>query len=217
MWYLFKGNLTDLYIVSFVFYEGDDISDDIAFLNEKLKTLGHKNMVHTALLVARKNEYNKYSLERRKNIFYALFNFARKVKVKFNSFVIDKRYINSKSQLKRKIKEEINDFLRENHKYLESFDEVTVYYDNGQKDLGNIIATSFSAFSNSRIISVFNHDEERLFQVADMLTVIDKYDFKIRHKIMLTNSEKNFFSDRKMIFILKDFKNKRLIKKEKLP
>ena len=36
----------------------------------------------------------------------------------------------------------------------------------------------------------FNHKEKRLFQVSDMLTFIDKIDYKYHHKIPITKAER---------------------------
>ena len=68
-----------------------------------------------------------------------------------------------------------------------------MYYDNGQEILGTILDTVFNRFENYLHVDDFNHKEKRLFQVSDMLTYIDKYDYKYKHKIPFTKGEKYFF------------------------
>ena len=55
----------------------------------------------------------------------------------------------------------------------------------------------------------FDHKEKRLFQVSDMLTFIDKYDYKYKHKMKFTKGEKVFFTDNDMRRILKELSKKR--------
>lgn len=208
----FSKGSSELYIVSFVAFENKyNIESDINYLGEKLNDLGYKGMIHTALLVARKNEYNKFDLKKRKSIFYSLFNFARRVPIKFKSVIIDKRYINTRYQLNKKLEQEIEEFINNNYKYLNSFDEIVIYYDNGQDSLGFIINKVFrSKFNNINQIVNFNHEKEILFQLADMLTVIDKFDYKYKKKITLTKSEKILFMNFKIKKLITIIKNKKM-------
>ena len=84
-----------------------------------------------------------------------------------------------------------------------------MYYDNGQEILSNILIQCFSKFNNFTHISNFNHKEKILFQVADMLTFIDKYNFKYKNKLSFTKSEKYFFNDFHIKEILKRLRRKR--------
>jgi len=186
------------------------IDDDISYLNKRLVELEHKGMVHTALLVSRKNEYNKWPFEKRKNVFYTLYNFARKIRIRLKSIIIDKRYSNTRLQLKKKLKDEMEKFVQENCKYITSYKKVIIFYDDGQDSLGDIIRDVFLKFDNVEFVSEFNHEDNRIFQVADMLTVIDKLDYKIKNKVILNKNEKEFFDDRKVIYLVSDIKYKRL-------
>lgn len=48
-----------------------------------------------------------------------------------------------------------------------------------------------------------------LFQVSDMLTFIDKYDYKYKNKMSFTRGEKYFFSIEEIRKILKELNKKR--------
>ena len=144
--------------------------------------LGHKGMIHTALLVSRKNEYNKWSFEKRKDVFSTLYNFARKIGVRLNSVVIDKKYFNMRIRLKKKLKDEMEKFIRENGNYINSYKKVIIFYDDVE------------------FVSKFNHEDNRIFQVADMLTVFDKLDFKIKNRLLLVRMRKSFFILKSIVF-----------------
>ena len=74
---------------------------------------------------------------------------------------------------------------------------------------------AFSTWKASHIIYYvvldFDHETERLFQVSDMLTYIDKYDYKYKNKMLITRIEKYFFNEEEMRKILKKLDKKRFL------
>ena len=167
-------------------------------------------MIHLADLVAKRGDYSYLKLEQRKNIFWAIFYFSKRVKVKIHTIIIDKRFKNSKTQLNRELAIEINKFFESISDYMNQFEKVVVYYDNGQEALGAIIDTLLITKNNVEHRIEFDHKEKRLFQVSDMLTFIDKIVYKHNHNISLTKAEKYFFSVKDILGIIRQLKNKRL-------
>ena len=205
-----KGS-SELYGVSFTIHESDNsIVDELEYLNNRLKKANYDGMVHLADLVAKRGEYSHFKLEQRKNIFWAIFYFSKRVNVKIHTIIIDKRYKNSKVQLNRELATEINNFFGFISDYMNQFEKVVVYYDNGQEALGTIIDTLLINKNNVEHRVDFNHKEKRLFQVSDMLTFIDKIVYKYKHNISLTRAEQYFFSVKDIIGIIRQLKNKRL-------
>ena len=205
-----KGS-SDLYAVSFTLHESSNsIVSELKYLNEKLKLLNYDGMIHLAYLVAKRGDYSHFDLERRKSLFWAIFYFSNKVKVKVRTVVIDKRYLNSKIQLNSALAKEIAKFLDDNKEYIEFFDKVVIYYDNGQETLGTILDTLFATNAKVERRIDFDHKEKRLFQVSDMLTVIDKLEYKRKNNIPFTKAEKYFFKGKDFRHIINLLKNKRI-------
>ena len=98
-------------------------------------------MIHLADLVAKRGEYSNFNLEQRKNIFWSIFHFSRRVPVKIHTIIVDKRYKNSKTQLNKELAISINDFFNSINDYMNQFEKIVIYYDNGQEALGAIIDT----------------------------------------------------------------------------
>ena len=165
--------------------------------------LDYGGMIHLAYLVAKRGDYSHFDFERRKSIFWAIFYFSSKVKV-------DKKYINKKMQLNVALAREISNFINENKEYINSFDKVVIYYDNGQETLATILDTLFVSYPNVERRIDFDHKKKRLFQVLDMLTVIDKLDYKRKNNIPFTKAEKYFFNGKDFRHIINLLKNKRL-------
>ena len=206
----FTEKSSELYVVSFVFHDtSKSLKTKIDFLNEKLKSLNYNGMIHTADLIANRNEYAKMKLEDRKKIFSSLFYFALKCDIKIKSIVVDKKYKNNKIQLRQDIINKLKTMLEKYNEYFSKFDNIIIYYDNGQEKLMNILKEVFENY-NFEIIEEFNHKEERLFQIADMLCVLSKVDFKSNKNVILNNQEKYFFSTFEIEKKIKDLYKKNL-------
>ena len=167
-------------------------------------------MIHLADLVAKRGDYTDFTLEQRKNIFWSIFHFSRRVPVKIHTIILDKRYQNSKAQLNKELYTNINYFFNFIEDYLNKFEKVVIYYDNGQKDLGTIIDKILINKSNIEHRIEFDHKQKRLFQVSDMLTFVDKIIYKHQHNMKMTKAETYFFSVKDILGIIRQLKNKRL-------
>ena len=198
-----------LYGVSFVLIGSKyDISGQIIKLNKTLERLKYDKMIHTTDLVMNRKEYALVSYEERKSIFNALFFFTKSIPIKTHSIIIEKKYKTDKIKLHNDLYYHINKFINDNCEYFKSFDAINLYYDNGQEPVKIALDDAFNIFDNYNHISDFDHKKEVLFQVADMMTFIDKYYYKYNHKLPLNVSEKYFisFKERRDLFKLSNNK-----------
>lgn len=182
---------------------------ELSKLNERLERIGYTNMIHMADLIMRREDYRNFDIAKRKSIFNAIYNFSRKIPVKYQSIIIDKKYTGSVRVLRQQLSSAINNMIKEHEDYFERFDEIVMYYDNGQETLAIILDSIFLRFEGFQHRIEFDHKEKRLFQVSDMLTYIDKYDYKYKHKMGFTKSEKYFFTTVDIRKILKELNKKR--------
>ena len=207
----FSKGSSELYGISFTIHESDNsIINDLEYLNNRLKEANYDGMIHLADLVARRGDYTNFNLEQRKNIFWSIFHFSRRVPVKIHTIIVDKNYINSKTQLNSKLSTNINDFFNSLNDYMNEFEKIVIYYDNGQEALGSIIDTLLINKNNIEHRIEFDHKEKRLFQVSDMLTFVDKIVYKYNHNMKMTKAETYFFSVKDILGIIRQLKNKRL-------
>ncbi len=206
----FGKGASELYGVSFTFHEHcDDIMPELMKLNERLKRIGYTNMIHMADLIMKREDYKNFDIDKRKSIFNAIYNFSRKIPVKYQTIIIDKKYTDNARVLRQQLSIEINKMIKENEAYFEKFDKIVMYYDNGQETLGTILDSIFLRFDGFEHRVEFDHKEKRLFQVSDMLTYIDKYDYKYKNKMQFTRGEKYFFTTEDIRKILKELNKKR--------
>ena len=79
------------------------------------------------------------------------------------------------------------------------YDRVIIYYDNGQLELTNILATLFSAFLHNVEFRKVSPADYKLFQAADMLCALELLALKRENKC-LSKSELRFFKSGKEIY-----------------
>ena len=199
-----------LYGVSFTFHEqNDDIMLELNKLNARLDKIGYTNMIHMADLIMRREDYKNFDIAMRKSIFNSIYQFSRRIPVKYKTIIIDKRYTSDVRTLRQRLSIDINKMIKEHEKYFNKFDRIVMYYDNGQETLGTILDSIFLRFEGFEHRINFDHKEKRLFQVSDMLTFIDKYDYKYKNKMSFTRGEKYFFNVEEIRRILKELNKKR--------
>lgn len=63
---------------------------ELKVLNNRLEFIGYTNMIHMADLIMKRGDYSKFTIEKRKNIFKAIYHFSRKIKVRYKTIIIDK-------------------------------------------------------------------------------------------------------------------------------
>ena len=206
----FGNGASELYGVSFTFHEQkDDIAVEILKFNERLTKIGYTKMIHMADLIMKRGDYKDFSISKRKSIFNAIYQFSRKIPIKYQTIIIDKKYTNNSRILKQQLSIAINQIIKKHEQYFNKFDKIVMYYDNGQEILATILESIFLRFDSFEHKVDFNHEEKRLFQISDMLTYIDKYDYKYKNKRKFTKGEKFFFSVDEIRKILKELNKKR--------
>lgn len=206
----FGNGASELYGVSFTFHEqNDDIMLELNKLNDRLYNIGYTDMLHIADLIMKRGDYSKFPIAKRKSIFNSIYQFSRRIPVKYKTIIIDKKYTDNSRVLKQKLSLEINNMVKEHERYFNKFDIIIMYYDNGQEVLGTILDAIFSRYKGFEHRVEFDHKEKRLFQVSDMLTYIDKYNYKYKNKMSFTKSEQYFFNLDEIRKILKELNKKR--------
>lgn len=200
-----------LYGISFTFHEQDnDISGELNNLNNRLMKIGYTNMIHMSDLIMRRGDYSKFDIKMRKSIFNSIYQFSRKIPVKYHTIIIDKRFIDNGNVLRKQIINEVNQMIKNNEGYFNKFDKIVMYYDNGQEPLGYILDSLFIRFNSYEHRVKFDHVEKRLFQVSDMLTYVDKAIYKHKKNIKYEKSELYFFGNDELRRIDKELNKKRL-------
>ena len=167
----------DLYIVSFLFLNNSlSIGDDIyAFENYLIENQFKSHLpIHTMPLIRKQKPYSEMDRETRKKLFHHLFQFMRKLKIRHKTFVCDKKFCSNKQAIKQDLVAYIKQMIIDNYEYFKKFDEIVIYYDEGQDYLTKILKSAFEhSLSNIRFKENVCQEDYRLLQCADLVCSIE--------------------------------------------
>lgn len=189
------------YLVTMILHEQNvDITGNIRVLEQHLQNIGYEqHAIHTGPLIRRESIYSYELMENRKKIFNALFNFCRKLDFHYLCAIIRKSECSDIITMTAKLSRSIADALKDHLRYMESFDHIIVYYDNGQLELTRILTSVFNALLlhvEFRKVSPLNY---KLFQAADLICTITLLSKKAESN-SFSRSETEFFGS------IRDFK-----------
>jgi len=183
------------YMVSMVFHEQRiDITDEIAILDRHIKELGFPpHAVHMGPLIRRESIYQLYDDEvGRASLINTMYHFVRKLDIHYLCPFVRRKKNQSAIDLYGELSREISTQLREHSDYLNSFDRIIIYYDNGQHELTMILTSVFNVlFTNVEFRKVAPADY-KLFQAADLICTWELLALKASDG-EFTASEKRFF------------------------
>jgi hypothetical protein len=189
-----------------VFHEqSHDIAEPLMKLAGSLRNLGLNDdrAIHTGASIRREDECRDMGIEVRKGAFMRLSAFARAAPITYQSFGFRKKEHPDRLDLKGAISRAMSQFLRDNSEYFLSSNRVSVYYDNGQAEITNVLNTLFNAFFFNVKFRRVAPSAYRLFQVADLCCTLE---------LMRTKLEANRLTKSGLFF----FRGKRPLKKDYL-
>jgi len=186
---------TPYYLVVFVFHDQmKDLSHEIYHLNSKIQKYGlPNNLVHAGPLIRGEHEYRNLLFDERKYVFDTIFRFTYNIDVKYHAIIIDKKQYDSKEELHIRIAKQLSIMLKDKLDYFIQYDYMKMYYDFGQKELTNIISTTFNDNFNRIEFKKALPSEYKLLQVADMLCMLELLSKKAEMKT-LSKSELSIFN-----------------------
>lgn len=200
------------YIITMIFHDQSiDIQPAIGKLNTELSYLGLDNLcIHTGPIIRKEEIYTEMDIQDRRRIFNKMIAFVRQIDVKYHCFFIEKRKISDVVDATGMLSKQISQFIREHYEEFLSFDDVKIYYDNGQVEVSKILSSVFNALLPNPVFRKVMPTDYKLFQVADLLCSL---------KLVSLKMENNMFSKSEMMFFgnLRDLKKnylKPLQKKE---
>ena len=200
----FSKKSSAYYVITMVFHnQSFDISEKINRLNEELFKINFNNpVIHTEPLIMRRDEYFNLSVKERRAIFQKLYHFTIRCNLKYKQFYFSKKECKDELELKAKIAKHISLFLRDRFIEMCEYDTVILYYDNGQKEVNNILNAVFATELSNHETRLAYQKEYRLSQVADMICTLKLLEERANSN-SLTKSELLLFGSRRQL--VKDF------------
>ncbi|MDF7664460.1 DUF3800 domain-containing protein [Bifidobacterium sp. ESL0763] len=184
------------YVIAMVFH--DQINDINQYIADLEKALLRDNLrtgpIHTRPLLRGEYEYKEFSISERQRMLSRLYVFAGKCHLRYKMFTFDRKIYRSPESLGKAITQEFNDFALTNQSLFTGYDEVIVYYDDGQNQLASIVSRldSLILHIDHRHINPLNYQQYRLAQVADLACCMELSHLRYIHN-QTTRSEEIVF------------------------
>ena len=184
------------YIITMVFHDqSEDIQPAISKLNQELSYLSLDNLcIHTGPIIRKEEIYVNMSIDERRRIFNKMVAFIRQVNIRYKCFYIEKKHIADVVEATGKLSKQISQFVRSHYEEFLSFDDVKLYYDNGQVEVSKILSSVFNALLPNPIFRKVMPTEYKLFQAADLFCTMELVKLKMDNS-MFSKSEMTFFGN----------------------
>lgn len=134
------------------------------------------------------------SVAERRRIFNKMVAFIRQIDIRYKCFYIEKKHIPDVVEATGRLSKQISQFIRGHYEDFLSFDDVKIYYDNGQVEVSKILSSVFNALLPNPIFRKVMPSEYKLFQTADLLCTLELVRLKLENN-MFSKSEKIFFGN----------------------
>lgn len=184
------------YIITMVFHDqNSDIQPAVEKLNRELSFLGLDNLcIHTGPIIRREEVYEYMTVHDRRRVFNKMVAFIRQADIRYKCFYIDKKHISDVVEATGRLSRQISQFVREHYEEFLSFEDVKIYYDNGQVEVSKILSSVFNALLPNPIFRKVMPSDYKLFQAADLFCTMFLIELKLNSGI-LSKSEDMFFGN----------------------
>lgn len=186
------------YIITTVFHnQVKDIQNQISHLDAELSYLGLNDFcIHTGPIIRKEELYKDMDIFERRRIFNKMMAFIRSIDVRYKCFYIEKKHIEDAVEAIGKLSKQISQFIREHYDDFLSFDDVKIYYDNGQIEVSKLLSVVFNALLPNTIFRKVIPRDYKLFQVADFICTMKLVQLKLENN-QFSKSEMIFFGSRR--------------------
>ncbi|MCF0116701.1 MAG: DUF3800 domain-containing protein [Bacilli bacterium] len=186
----FKTSTSKYYILTLIFH------DQSINLKNYFDLIKDKPVFHAGPLIRNEQRYKGLSEKDRFKAFHDFFLFTTKLPIKCKCFCYEKYCFDNAKKLIGKLSRDILNFYDSNLPNYFNNARMMIYYDNGQKEITNILESVIN-MTNISIDSKPNVTQQayRLAQVADFISELKLLEFKQLNN-ELTSFESKFINKR---------------------
>ena len=185
------------YILGMVFHDQSlDISSLVSELEHAESELGLEgHCFHAGPLIRKEKGYEILSRKFRGRIFSRMMAFASHVDFKYHCLSVDKKFIDSASQIVDHLRASLIAFIDSRREDFSSIEHIKVYYDCGQSPVTRLLQGTLADAIGETVefklgVKPSNY---RLFQLADLVCTLHLIELRLAHGISMTSSEMRFF------------------------
>lgn len=181
-----RGGRSRYYLLTLVIHDQSaSIAEKVARYEESLLRSELPNIpFHSEPLLNGHGAYEGMPLKNRKRLLYSFAIMVQRLPISYVTFVYKRREYDDPAKLTARMKRDISGALFDHLDFFQSFDEVKIYYDNGQDIVKQALDKSIGFVLSKGVVErrKTSMTDYRLEQVADYLCTIElaaaKYEAK---------------------------------------
>lgn len=188
------------YVLTLVFH--DQREDIEAVLEEHRRSLGIRGLVdipfHAGPLMTGHGDYENMDFKTRKTYFSVFFMDLQHLPIRYKSFIYRRSELGDKGDFVARMRRDIVNLMFDRLAYFQSFDNVKIYYDDGQEIVARALHSA-AEYALSKIGLMYRKTHATDFilaQAADMLCTLELTAHKFASKKMTRTDVKMFGSAR---------------------
>jgi hypothetical protein len=170
------------YLVTLVVHElVEDLSPHFDAYAAGLRSRGLPDIpFHSTPLMRGGGDYEDMDAETRNRLLVSFAAFVRRLPIRYVTFSYKSSEFQTRARLMALIRRDLVNFLVGNLEYFQSFDQVQIFYDDGQEAVRDAVREAFG-YALSKEAAVFRQSDYRsyrLAQVADYLCALELAEIK---------------------------------------
>ncbi len=184
------------YLLALVLHEQSrDISPIIDLYERDLRAKGLPDVpLHTSPLMNGHEGYAGMGIQDRKRLLQSFFTMLQHMPIEYHIFSYRKSEAGSGPALEARMRRDVVGFIFDNLEYLQRFDKVKVYYDDGQQVVTRVLhdAAEYALSTDAVIYRDSGPRDYRLAQAADLICALELTALKFEAS-ETTNTDDRFF------------------------
>lgn len=183
-------------LVTLVFHDQDKhILDTIDRYERDLDSKGLADIpFHAGPLMYGKDAYKNVDIAERRKMFASFSFFQIKLPFRYHAFTYKRSEVPTEGQFAARLRRDLVVFLADNLDWIQSFDTIKLYYDNGQTSITRALhaALEYEVSMQTLMYRTASPSEYRLGQVADYICTLELTALKFDENL-LTSTDETFF------------------------
>lgn len=182
------------YLVTLVLHEQDDsLGQDIDLYERSLRDKGLPDIpFHMTPLLYRKKGYADMDEAMRKRLLSSFRVFFRHLPIRYKCLVFRTSELTSVTDAEGAMRRGLVELVFDNLAYFQGFDDVKIYYDNGQHAVAQALrkAIGYALAKNAVIFRLASPVDYRLSQAADYICTVELAALRFQHREMTATDGK---------------------------
>lgn len=190
-----QGGQSKYYLLALVFNnQKSDISLELEKYRNGLAMRGLDSLpFHASPIMNRHDDYKNMDFSVRKSYFSLFFLLLQHLPISYHTFAYKRSEVGAIDDMTARMRRDLTNLLFDKLEYFQSFDEMKIYYDDGQEMVAKALhsAIEYVISRQSVLYRKTNSADFVLAQAADMLCSLELAAIKFAHKEQSSTDEKN--------------------------